>query len=118
MPSYESYQLAGGGLGEAEYLPLARRAWAYLDTMTMGKAARAEGAVRGKVDACFFALVDLLYQESQGGEVASASNDGYSETYVTSGKTSAERQAALVSLFLASTGLLSRRMGGCCHAGL
>lgn len=118
MPTYEDYFQAGGGLGEEAYLPLARMAWAYLDTMTLGKAALTAGAIREKVDSCFFALVDLLYQETQGGEVASATNDGYSETYVTSGKTAEARRAALVSLFLASTGLLSRRMGGCCHASL
>ena len=110
MPTYEQYQQAGGGLGKEGYLPLARTAWAYLDTMTLGKAALTSGALRGKVDSCFFALVDLLYSETQGGEVASATNDGYSETYVTSGKTAEERRRALVSLFLASTGLLSRRI--------
>ena len=87
MPSYAEYLAAGGALTEAEYLPLARQAWAYLDTVTLGKAALTEGALRGRVDSCFYALVDQIYRESQGGEVASASNDGYSETYVTSGKT-------------------------------
>lgn len=118
MPTYKDYQQAGGKLSQEEYSSFARRAWAYLDTLTLGKAALSSGAVKDKVTACCFALTEELRRQSAGGEVVSATNDGYSETYATSGQTAEQRLWAIVSLFLSATGLLSRVMGGSCHAGL
>ena len=118
MPTYADYQQAGGKLSEEEYSSFARQAWAYLDTITLGKAALASGPIGEKVAQCCYALTEEMCRESAGGEVVSASNDGYSETYATSGKTSEQRLSAIASVFLAATGLLSRVMGGCCHAGL
>lgn len=118
MPTYQQYTQAGGKLSEEDYNRFARQAWAYLDTITLGKAALATGPVADKVDQCCFALTEEMCRESAGGEVVSASNDGYSETYATSGKTSEQRLSAIANVFLAATGLLSRVMGGCCHACL
>lgn len=111
MPTYEQYTQAGGKLSEGDYGLFAQRAWAYLDTLTLGKAALVTGQALKKVAQCCFALTDEMSRESAGGEVSSATNDGYSETYVTSGKSLEQRLNAIATLFLASTGLLSRRMG-------
>lgn len=55
------------------------------------KCRRSCGDTAEKVkDACC-AVCDVICQEENGGEVASASNDGYSESYVTSGKASTEK---------------------------
>ena len=117
MPTYEEYTAAGGTLDETEYNRLAVRAWAYLDTLTLGKAALATGTVLGKVKLCLFDLVGTMYQTEQGGEVVSANNDGYSETYAQSGKTAEQKLYSSAALYLAATGLLDRRMGGgCCCA--
>ena len=113
MPTYADYQAAGGTLSEADYTRLARRAWAYLDTLTMGRAAVSTGAVLDKVRLCVYDLVDTLAHEEQGGDVVSATNDGYSETYARSGKSTEQKLYASASLYLAATGLLDRRMSGC-----
>lgn len=113
MPTYTEYQAAGGTLSETDYNRLARRAWAYLDTLTLGKAAAVTGPVRDKVCLCVFDLADTMYHEEQGGDVISATNDGYSETYARSGKSAEEKLYASAALYLATTGLLDRRMSSC-----
>lgn len=117
MPTYTEYVAAGGTMTEAEYNASAPLAWAYLNSMTLGKAGVATGTLASTVSACFYRLADTIYQESQGGEVASASNDGYSESYVTSGKTAEQKRYSIVVAYLAATGLLDRRMGRVCCWG-
>lgn len=116
MPTYEEYTAMGGTLGELEYLPAARQALAYLDAITLGRASNASGPAAVKVAAAICALADEYHRQATSKEVASANNDGYSETYVTSGKTGEDKLRTIAVQYLAMTGLLYRG-GGCC-AGL
>ena len=52
------------------------------------------------------AVAEELYRQEQGGEVSSASNDGYAETYVTSGRTPDQRLHDIVLRYLGTTGLM------------
>lgn len=113
MPTYEEYTAMGGTLGELDYLPAARQAYAYLDTITLGKASNATGSAAVKVASAVVALADEIHRQETSREVASATNDGYSETYVTSGKTGEDKKRAIAVQYLATTGLLYRG-GACC----
>lgn len=119
MPDYAYYQSLGGQLSEKDFQRLVWQAWAYLEALTMGRVNQAlppQNAERVKRACC--ALTDEYAAQEEGGEVASASNDGYSETYVGSGRTAAQRLYDAAALFLTTTGLLYAGMGGCGYAGL
>lgn len=106
--SYEYYAgVYGGTMAVADFVRLARAASAQIDALTFGRAARVtdEGALDKLRDACC-AVADLLRAEEQGGEVLSAENDGYRETYAASGKSFAQRRCDAVTMYLANTGLL------------
>ena len=102
-----SAALRGGVVRGEEFFPrLSRLASAFIDAITYGRAATATGIDSEKVkDACC-AVCDVIYQEENGGEVASASNDGYSESYVTSGKSIDRKKYDAAAVFLSPTGLL------------
>lgn len=96
-----------GRMGEADFARLSRQASAYLDAVTLRRIQgpwAADGRVR---DACC-AVADAYLQNEQGGEVLSASNDGYAETYAASGKTPEQRLYSAAALYLGWTGLLYR----------
>lgn len=119
MPDYAFYRAMGGTLSETDFIRLRGRAWAYLDGLTMGRvngALPTQTAVRVKRACC--AAADEYAAQEQGGEVVSASNDGYSESYAGSGRTAVQRLYDAAALHLAPTGLLYAGMGGCCCAGL
>lgn len=119
MPDYAFYQGFGGQLSEADFLRLRAQAWAYLEALTMGRVNSAlPGPAAERVKRACCAVADEYAAQEQGGEVASASNDGYSETYAGSGRTAAQRLYDAAALHLAVTGLLYAGMGGCCHAVL
>lgn len=101
---YEIY--GGNAINEQDFARLARVASAFIDTITYGNAAAAAGDTAEKVkDACC-AVCEVIRQEENGGEVASASNDGYSESYVTSGKSIDKKKYDAAAVFLSPTGLL------------
>ena len=89
--SYEQYAAAGGALPETEFAPRARRASAIIDRLTHGRAAPALAAHTEQLqaplaDACI-GIIRLLDAADAGraaaaGGLASASNDGYSESYL------------------------------------
>ena len=116
MPTYEEYMLLAGKLSQPDYDVAARQALAYLDTITFGRASQATGFVKDKVTLALYALVDEIHAQSSGGEVASATNDGYTETYVTTGKSAEDKLRTIAVRYLATTGLLYR--GGGCGACL
>lgn len=104
---YDYYRSVYGGkaVPEADFYGLSRQASARIDQMTFGRIdARWAMDLRVK-DACC-AAVECLYAQAQGGEIASATNDGYSETYVTSGKTPEQRLWQAAAQYLVMTGLL------------
>lgn len=113
MPDYGFYRAIGGTLSEADFLRLCGTAWAYLDGLTLGRVGRplpARSAERVKRACC--AVADEYAAQEKGGEVVSASNDGYSETYAGSGRTAGQRLYDAAALYLVPTGLLYAGMGG------
>lgn len=108
---YYAEEYRGSAVPEADFPRLSRQASSYLDQVTFGRI-RGSWETNSRVrDACC-ALAEQLHQEAQGGEVVSASNDGYSETYASSGKTAAQRRYETAAAYLAVTGLLYQG-GGC-----
>lgn len=93
-----------GRLPQDDFVSLARQASAYLDMVTFGRAARSPDLIQLR-DACC-AVTEELHRQAQGGEVVSATNDGYTETYAASGKSPAARLYAAAALHLAMTGLM------------
>ena len=87
----------GGKISEAAWPAFARDAAAYVDKVTFGRASDTS---------------EELQMQEAGGVVASASNDGYSETYVAAAQTPSQRMRAAAGLWLDGTGLLFR--GACC----
>lgn len=119
MPDYAFYQAMGGTLSEADFMRLWGHAWAYLEALTMGRVGKALlGPTAERVKRACCAVVDECAAQEKGGEVVSASNDGYSETYAGSGRTAAQRLYDAAALYLVPTGLLYAGMGGCGCAGL
>lgn len=106
---YDYYRGAyfGDAVPEADFLRLSRQASAYLDQVTFGRIRGGWEQDSRVKDACC-AVMELMHREEQGGEVASASNDGYSETYVVSGQTAAQRMYAAAEQYLGMTGLMCR----------
>lgn len=106
---YDYYKDTYGGtlISEGDFVRLSRLASDYIDTVTFGHAAEAtkKTVVEKLKDACC-ALAEEQQNQDQGGEVASANNDGYSETYVTSGKTPERRRYQIAVSILGPTGLL------------
>ena len=105
---HETYR---GTMGEDDFGRLSYRASAYLDTVTFGRIEGHWQTDQRVQDTCC-AVADELFQQEKGGEVVSASNDGYSETFVQSGKTPDRRLYDAVLLYLAQTGLLYCGIGG------
>lgn len=108
-PDYDYYLLHfNGTISEADFYRLVGRAYAYLDQVTFGRLSRAVPALYvNKVKDAVCALAEELQHQEQG-ELASASNDGYSETYVTSGKSPDRKLYDVATMYLGNTGLLSR----------
>ena len=114
MPDYEFYRdvYFMGALPEEGFQRLVRKAWAYLETLTMGRVNTtlpAPAAKKVKLACC--AVVDEYAAQEKGGEVVSANNDGYIETYAASGKTASQRLYDAAALHLIPTGLLYTGMG-------
>lgn len=104
---YGYYTDSYGGtlIAESAFARLACLASAYIDSLTFGHAAEdTKHADTIKLACC--ALAEEYQRQDDGGEVASASNDGYSESYVTSGKTLGQRLRDTAVAILAPTGLL------------
>lgn len=118
---YDAYTAAGGTMTQQQYGVWGPRASRKIDELTLG---RAEGHARDLAaelaDACGQMADAMLRQagaraNSAGGLLASASNDGYSETYAaaTGGQGAARELYGILSDALGADlkGLLYR---GCC----
>lgn len=115
MPDYGQYLELGGTLTEEDFRRCSQKAWAYLEALTLGRVNTALPAPAAeKVKRACCALADEYAAQERGGEVTSAGNDGYTETYAVSGRTAGQRLYDLAALHLAPTGLLYSGMGGCC----
>lgn len=116
MPDYEFYRnvYRKGKLTEEDFQQLAAKAWAYLEALTMGRVNMTlPPPAEKKVKLACCAVVDEYAIQERGGEVASADNDGYRETYVHSGRTANQKLYDAAVLHLATTGLLYAGIGGC-----
>ena len=113
---YEFYKgtYHGDRIAAAEWPALSRDGAPCLEGAAPGRPAGllAPGPV-GAGRGALCAVAEELHQERQGGEVASATNDGYSETYVTSGRSPAGRRRDAAWLWLGNTGLMYRGVDGC-----
>lgn len=95
----------GGQLAEAEYKRLRARARLEIENLTFGRAYSVtdeDTITRVKMAEC--AVADEL-SRMKNGVLASASNDGYSETYVTT-RSARQRVSDAAARYLALTGLL------------
>lgn len=104
---YSYYKTTYGGtmIAESAFARLSCLASAYIDSLTFGNAAKdTQHAEQIKTACC--TLAEEYGRQDSGGEVASVNNDGYSESYVTSGKTPDQRMLDIAVRILAPTGLL------------
>lgn len=84
-----------------------QRASAYLDSITQNKISKLlQSNIENNIKNACCAVIEVIAQSDNGGEVASVSNDGYSETYITSGRTYTQKMYDAACLFLNGTGLL------------
>ena len=113
----ESYR---GGLTQAEYSAAGMKAEAYLRQVTMCRCDRPDlpENVRQSLRLAACALADHIKQTEDSGYasgISSMNNDGISVSYRARSEADVNReQYAIVSDYLAWTGLLYRGMGGCC----
>lgn len=97
----------GKAVPETDFYGLSRQASAYLDQVTFGRI-RGEWEQDSRVkDACC-AIVEILYRQEQGGEVASETLGRWTRNYAASGMTSAQRMYEVAVQYLGTTGLLYR----------
>lgn len=104
--SYYVINYGGTKISEAEFLRLSELASAYISRALHGHPAKVD--VTDNMRTCMCAVADVLAQAEVGGEVLSASNDGYSETYAASGKSTYGRIRELIELYLWDCGRLCR----------
>lgn len=97
----------GDAVPVADFYGLSRQASAYLDQVTFGRIRGGWEQDSRVKDACC-AIVDILYRQEQGGEVASETLGKWTRNYATSSKTSAQRMYAVVVQYLGMTGLMCR----------
>ncbi len=98
-----------GMMAQADFDRLCRRASAYLDTVTSGRAAAY--APQEKVRDCCCALCDDYLLMEQGGGVASETNDGVSVSYaigISNSMSESQRLRRTLNTYLGGTGLLFR----------
>lgn len=105
--TYYQEEYRGSSIRQEDFLQYACKASSYLNHITQGRIQKElpEEIQRKIKDACC-AAVETLVENANGREIASASNDGYSETYVTSGKTTSQKLYEAVFFYLGDTGLL------------
>ena len=109
-----------GGLTETEYAVESMKAEAYLRQVTMGRcdAPDLPEKVRLSLQLAACMLADHMKAVSDSeyaAGIASKSNDGVSVSFRARSAAEIDReQYAIVSSYLAWTGLLYRGMGGCC----
>lgn len=97
----------GKAVPEADFHGLSRQASAYLDQVTFGRI-RGEWEQDSRVmDACC-AIVEILYRQEHGGEVASETLGRWTRNYAASGMTSTQRMHEAAVQYLGTTGLLYR----------
>lgn len=100
----------GGAMPEEDFRRLARKASAYLDQVTMGRAVSMACDNRIK-DACCAVAEEYLAQER--GTVVSETNDKHSITMAREEKSGNARLYEAAALYLANTGLLFRGVRCC-----
>lgn len=110
---YKFYKTAyhGDKISETAWPAAARDAVAFIDKITFGRIS--DDMESALVQSCKMAVCAAAeeMQVQQSGIVSSATNDGYSETYLVN--TPERRLRSVVGLWLDNTGLLYRGCDGC-----
>jgi len=96
----------GKAIIEADFNRLATRADSYIDSITIGRASSYSADDAVKMAAC--AVADAWLTNEQGGDLQSQSVGSWSRSYAVKAKSAESRLYDAVSLYLSSTGLLSR----------
>lgn len=114
--TYYTDTYKGDKISEKQWNSCSRNAAAYLDVLTLGRAA--SSLPDDLLDLCKMAICGMaeIYAE-QGesvGELASVTNGGYTETYSQTGKTLKEKAKDAAYLWLANTGLCYRGVDAPC----
>ena len=110
MTCYCTTQPAISSVPADQWATWSTRASAVIDRITMGRAAVHAAELAAELSDACAQMAELLYQHSAksvktgGGLVASASNDGYSESYRTGAESEASLQASLRSALAVSLG--------------
>lgn len=96
---YQTYQAMGGAMTEQDFVVWSVRASRKIDRLTMGRAVRYAEVLADELACACAQMADAMRQRSQvleasyGGALASANNDGYSESYA-AGLADAQQTAA------------------------
>lgn len=120
--TYEEYTAKGGSMCLEEFQVWSLRASRKIDNLTMGRADKYASELKDELaDACC-QMADIMKQAADyrrsGGTLASASNDGYSESYRTPTEVEQSLQSALCQILSDALGndpynLLYRGVCGC-----
>lgn len=120
--TYEEYTAKGGSMRLEEFQVWSLRASRKIDSLTMGRAARYTEKLKDELaDACG-QMVDVMKQgadyRQSSGMLASASNDGYGESYRTPTEVEQSLQSTLYQILSDALGndpynLLYRGVCGC-----
>lgn len=116
---YYSNTYKGDKISEKQWNSCSRNAAAYLDVLTLGRAA--SSLPDDLLDLCKMAICGMaevyVGQENTDGELVSVTNGKYTETYAQTGKSLKEKLRDAAYLYLANTGLCYRGMDApCCCA--
>ena len=101
--SYEYYKDSyGGQMSEAEFKTLSRKAFAYINTVTFGRAKTYQGGDEVK-EACCAVADELKNQENR---ITSETVGSWTRQYKVDDIANSEKLYQTVSMYLACTGLL------------
>lgn len=99
----------GGVLNEDDFSKHITKASAYVDYITMGRiTGNLLEKYNEKISLAVCSVVDVLYDESNGGELSSQTVGPWTRTYKGSGKTADQKKYDCVEMYLLQTGLLYR----------
>ena len=102
-----------GTMPEEDYNRLSRQASAYIDQVTLGRAAgNHPEAVQTKIKDTCCAVAEILKKKEDGGELSSQTVGPWTKHFAGSGKTLDQQQYDAALLYLGMTGLMYRG-GGC-----
>jgi hypothetical protein len=103
--TYYTATYGGTLVKSADFIRISSMATAYIDQVTQGKIA---GDVTDPIKMATCALMDELFKQEKGPEIASESAGKESRSYVASGKSNEQKLNDVIKMWLSNTGLLYR----------